>query len=44
MNPEQRAGRGRTAVPVNKGEENLSDAQRAFLAAYGEMGVIRRGT
>lgn len=33
MNPEQRAGRGRTAVPANKGEENLLDAQRAFLAA-----------
>ena len=41
MNPEQR-GRGRTAVPDKKGEENLTDAQQAFLAAFREMGIVRR--
>ncbi len=33
---------GRTDGPVNKGEENFTDAQRAFLECYREMGVIRR--
>ncbi len=31
-----------TPVPAKKGEENLTDAQRAFLAAFREMGIIRR--
>lgn len=35
-------GSGRTAVQAKKGQEPLTDAQRAFLAAYGEMGVILR--
>ena len=34
--------RGRTAVPVKKGDENLTDPQRAFLAGFRKMGVIRR--
>lgn len=33
----------RTAGPVKKGEQpSLTDPQRAFLACYGEMGVIRQ--
>ena len=34
--------RARTTEPVKEGGENLTDAQRVFLAVYGEMGVIRR--
>ncbi len=34
--------RARTDGHVKKGEETLTDPQRAFLAVYGEMGVIRR--
>ncbi len=34
--------RARTTEPVKEGGENFTDAQRAFLAVYGEMGVIRR--
>ncbi len=34
--------RARTAVAAEKGEENLTDALRAFLAAFREMGIIRR--
>ena len=32
----------RTDGQVKKGEETLTDGQRAFLAVYGEMGVIKR--
>ena len=34
--------RARTDGHVKKGEENLTDAQRSFLAVYGKMGVIKR--
>ena len=34
--------RARTDGHVKKGEENLTDAQRAFLAVYGKMGVVKR--
>ncbi len=34
--------RARTDGHVKKGEETLTDAQRAFLAAFREMGIIRR--
>lgn len=30
------------SVQLQKGEENLTEAQRSFLAVYREMGVIRR--
>ncbi len=33
---------GRTAVPVKKGDENLTDPQRSFLAAFRQMAIIRR--
>ncbi len=33
---------GRTAVPVIKGDQNLTDPQRSFLAAFREMAIIRR--
>ena len=33
---------GRTAVPFKKGDENLTDPQRSFLAAFREMAIIRR--
>ena len=33
---------GGTDGPVKKGDENFTDAQRAFLECYREMGVIRR--
>ena len=32
----------RTDGHVKKGEETLTDAQRAFLAAFSEMGVVKR--
>lgn len=35
-------GRKRTALQIQKGEETLTDPQRAFLEAYREMGIIRR--
>ena len=34
--------RARTDGHVKKGEETLTDAQRAFLAAFSEMGVVKR--
>ncbi|MCH7717721.1 MAG: hypothetical protein IH876_16480 [Gemmatimonadetes bacterium] len=34
--------RTRTDGPTKEGEENFTDAQRAFLECYREMGVIRR--
>ena len=34
--------RARTDGHVKKDEETLTDAQRAFLAVYGKMGVIKR--
>jgi len=34
--------RSRTDGPTKEGEENFTDAQRAFLECYREMGVIRR--
>ena len=40
MNPQQR-GRGGANGPVKKGENPLSDGQRAFLAAFGEVGVLK---
>ena len=38
----QAAGGTPTGVPAKKEQKTLTAAQRAFLAAYGEMGVIRR--
>ncbi len=35
-------GSARTPAQVKKGEETLTGPQRAFLAAYREMGVIKR--
>ena len=35
-------GETRTDRQAKRGEETLTDAQRAFLAVYGELGVIKR--